>query len=39
MGLSKNGLPLSFQIAGRPNDEAITLRVGAAIERELASIF
>lgn len=39
MGLSKNGLPLSFQIAGRPNDEAITFRVGAAIERELASIF
>jgi len=39
IGLSKNGLPLSFQIAGRPNNEGMTLQVGAAIERGISSIF
>jgi aspartyl-tRNA(Asn)/glutamyl-tRNA(Gln) amidotransferase subunit A len=31
-GFSKNGLPLSFQIAGRPFDEATVLRAGHAYQ-------
>ena len=32
-GLSKNGLPLSMQIVGRPFDEPMVLRIGAEVER------
>ena len=32
-GFSRNGLPLSMQIAGRPFDEATVFRVGRAYER------
>jgi aspartyl-tRNA(Asn)/glutamyl-tRNA(Gln) amidotransferase subunit A len=32
-GLSRNGLPLSLQIAGKPFDEATVLRVGHAYEQ------
>jgi aspartyl-tRNA(Asn)/glutamyl-tRNA(Gln) amidotransferase subunit A len=32
-GLSRDGLPLAFQIVGRPFDEATVLRVGHAYER------
>ena len=32
-GLSKDGLPLSLQIVGRPFDEPMVLRIGAEIER------
>ena len=32
-GFSKNGLPLSLQIAGRAFDEATVLRVGHTYER------
>jgi aspartyl-tRNA(Asn)/glutamyl-tRNA(Gln) amidotransferase subunit A len=31
-GFSKNGLPLSFQIAGRPHEDAAVLRAGHAFE-------
>jgi len=33
IGLARNRLPLSVQVAGRPFDEATVLRVGRAIER------
>jgi len=33
IGLAPNRLPLSVQVAGRPFDEAMVLRVGRAIER------
>jgi aspartyl-tRNA(Asn)/glutamyl-tRNA(Gln) amidotransferase subunit A len=33
IGLAANRLPLSVQVAGRPFDEAMVLRVGRAIER------
>ena len=32
-GLSRQGLPLAFQIVGRPFDEATILRLGHAYER------
>ena len=32
-GIGPNGLPLSVQVAGRPFDEAMVLRIGRAIER------
>lgn len=32
-GLSKDGLPLSVQLVGRPFDESVVLRAGAAYER------
>jgi aspartyl-tRNA(Asn)/glutamyl-tRNA(Gln) amidotransferase subunit A len=32
-GLSKSGLPLSMQLVGRPFDEPMVLRIGAAVER------
>ncbi|OYU49231.1 MAG: Asp-tRNA(Asn)/Glu-tRNA(Gln) amidotransferase GatCAB subunit A [Rhizobiales bacterium PAR1] len=35
-GFSKSGLPLSVQIVGRPFDEPMVLRIGAAIEKALA---
>ncbi|TWS94997.1 amidase [Reyranella sp. CPCC 100927] len=35
-GFSKEGLPLSMQIVGRPFDEPMVLRIGAALERALA---
>ena len=38
-GLNESGLPLSLQIAGRPNDEQMVLRVGSEIERCVPSIF
>jgi aspartyl-tRNA(Asn)/glutamyl-tRNA(Gln) amidotransferase subunit A len=31
-GFSKNGLPLSFQIVGRPHEDAVVLRAGHAFE-------
>ena len=31
-GFSKDGLPLSLQIAGRPHEDALVLRVGSAYE-------
>ncbi len=34
-GFSKEGLPLSLQIVGRPFDEPMVLRIGAALERAL----
>jgi len=36
--LNKNGLPTSLQIIGRANDEAMVLRIGAALEKDLPSI-
>ena len=33
IGLSADGLPMSMQIAGKPFDEAMVFRVGAAFER------
>ena len=39
MGLSKSGLPLGLQVAARPNFEALTVQVGASVERETPSIF
>ena len=39
MGLSKSGLPLGLQVAARPNCEALTVQVGASVEREIPSIF
>lgn len=33
-GFSKNGLPIGFQLVGRPFDEAMLFRVAAAYERE-----
>ena len=33
MGFTGNGLPLGLQLAGRPFDEASTLRAGAAFQR------
>ena len=39
MGLSKNGLPVSFQVAARPHCESLTIQVGASVEREVSSIF
>jgi aspartyl-tRNA(Asn)/glutamyl-tRNA(Gln) amidotransferase subunit A len=32
-GFSRQGLPLAFQIVGRPFDEATVLRAGAAYEQ------
>jgi Asp-tRNA(Asn)/Glu-tRNA(Gln) amidotransferase A subunit family amidase len=32
MGLTEGRLPLGLQIAGRPGDEPLTLRIGAALE-------
>jgi len=34
VGLSKNGLPLSVQIIGQPNEDETVLAVAAALERE-----
>ena len=31
-GVSDAGLPTSLQVIGRPNDEVMTLRIGAAYE-------
>ena len=39
MGLSKNGLPLSIQVAARPNCEGLTAQVAASIESETSPIF
>ena len=39
IGLGKNGLPIGFQIAARPNDEKMTLRIGGEVERNIPSIF
>jgi aspartyl-tRNA(Asn)/glutamyl-tRNA(Gln) amidotransferase subunit A len=36
-GFSEKGLPLSLQIGGRPFEDALVLRVGAALERELGT--
>ncbi|MBS0639447.1 MAG: amidase, partial [Proteobacteria bacterium] len=36
-GYSEKGLPLSLQIGGRPFEDALVLRVGAALERELGT--
>jgi aspartyl-tRNA(Asn)/glutamyl-tRNA(Gln) amidotransferase subunit A len=36
-GFSEKGLPLSLQIGGRPFQDALVLRVGAALERELGT--
>ncbi len=36
-GFSESGLPLSLQIAGRPFEDALVLRVGHALERTLAT--
>ena len=33
VGLSKNGLPLSVQIIGQPNEDETVLAVAAALER------
>jgi aspartyl-tRNA(Asn)/glutamyl-tRNA(Gln) amidotransferase subunit A len=33
-GFSKNGLPVGFQLVGRPFAEAMLLRIAAAYERE-----
>jgi aspartyl-tRNA(Asn)/glutamyl-tRNA(Gln) amidotransferase subunit A len=33
-GFTKNGLPVGFQLVGRPFAEAMLLRIGAAYERE-----
>jgi aspartyl-tRNA(Asn)/glutamyl-tRNA(Gln) amidotransferase subunit A len=37
-GFSKAGLPLSMQIVGRPFDEPMVLRIGAALERALGLV-
>ena len=37
-GFSKEGLPLSMQIVGRPFDEPMVLRIGAALERALGLV-
>ena len=37
-GLSRNGLPLAFQIVGRPFDEATILRLAHAYERAAGSL-
>ncbi len=39
IGLGENGLPVGLQIAARPNDEQMTLRIGGEIERNVSSIF
>lgn len=39
MGLTKNGLPLGIQVAACPNSEALTIQVGASVEREIPPIF
>ena len=36
--LNKNGLPTSLQIIGRAHDEAMVLRIGAALEKDLPPI-
>lgn len=36
--LTSSGLPTSLQIVGRAHDEAMTLRIGAALEKDLPSI-
>jgi Asp-tRNA(Asn)/Glu-tRNA(Gln) amidotransferase A subunit family amidase len=33
MGFTGNGMPLSLQIAGRPFEEALVLRVGDAYQK------
>ena len=38
MGLSNNGLPLGLQIAARPHEENIALRIGGEVERNLSSV-
>jgi len=35
VGFSSNGLPIGMQIAGRPFDEALVLRVAEAYERHI----
>ena len=37
IGLGKNNLPVGFQIAARPNNEKITLRIGGEVERNVSS--
>ena len=37
-GLSRDGLPLAFQIVGRPFDEATVLRLGHAFEGAAALV-
>ena len=36
IGLGKNNLPVGFQIAARPNNEKITLRIGGEVERNVS---
>ena len=36
--LTSSGLPCSLQIIGQAHDEAMTLRVGAALEKDLPPI-
>jgi len=38
ISLNPAGLPTSLQIIGRAHDEAMTLRIGAALERDLPSV-
>ena len=37
IGLGNNNLPVGFQIAARPNNEKITLRIGGEVERNVPS--
>ena len=39
IGLGENDLPVGFQIAARPNDEKMALRIGAEVERSVPSFF
>ena len=39
MGLSENGLPLSFQIASRPCYEEMVIQIGASVEKLSTTIF
>ena len=38
INLDEEGLPTSIQIVGRPNDETMCLRIGAALENDLPPI-
>jgi aspartyl-tRNA(Asn)/glutamyl-tRNA(Gln) amidotransferase subunit A len=37
-GLSKHGLPFSFQIIAKPHDEAMCIRIGMSVESAIGSI-